>query len=226
LVHNGVYPAAKCKRVNETTGDASDIMQNMIARRGRWAAVLLVVALSGAAVFSISAIRRPILRAAGWALVLNEHVEPADVIVVASDADGAGVLEAADLVHSGVTTRVAVFADPPDAVDREFIRRGLPYEDAAARSFRQLRALGVDTIDYIPRNVAGTEDEGRVLSRLVRPTRIPLSRGGEQCGSLATSPASVSSFHEGPPDESHCSLRALLVIRSRPMVGIARRDPN
>jgi len=138
-------------------------MQNMIARRGRWAAILLVVALSGAAVFSISAIRRPILRAAGWALVLNEHVEPADVIVVASDADGAGVLEAADLVHSGVTTRVAVFADPPDAVDREFIRRGVPYEDAAARSFRRLRALGVDTIDYIPKNVAGTEDEGRAL---------------------------------------------------------------
>jgi len=49
-------------------------------------------------------------------------------------------------------------------VDLEFIRRGIPYEGAAARSFRQLRALGVDTIDHIPRYVAGTEDEGPVLA--------------------------------------------------------------
>jgi len=140
----------------------SDIIQNMIAWRLRWAGMVLVVVL-GAASIGLSDIRRPILRAAGWALVVNERVEPADVIVVASNADGAGVLEAVDLVHSGVATRVAVFANVPDTVDREFIRRGVPYEDAAARSVRQLRALGVDTIDQIPRNEAGTEDIGRVL---------------------------------------------------------------
>jgi hypothetical protein len=59
---------------------------------------------------------------------------------------------------------VAVFADPPDPiVDREFLRRGVPYEDLGARSVRQLAALGVPTIEQIPRSVAGTEDEGRVL---------------------------------------------------------------
>jgi hypothetical protein len=140
-------------------------MQSMIARRQRWAAIVLVVVLLGAASIGIPAIRRPILRSAGWALVVNERVEPADVIVVAVDADGAGVLEAADLVHSGAATRVAVFADPPDAVvDREFIRRRVPYEGAAARSVRQLTALGVDTIDHIPRYVAGSEDEGPALA--------------------------------------------------------------
>jgi hypothetical protein len=138
-------------------------MQNMITRRQRWAGVLLVVVLLGAVVFSFSAIRRPILRAAGWALVVNERVETADVIVLASNADFAGMLEAADLVHGGVATRVAVLADPPDAVDREFIRRGIPYEDTAARSVRELRALGVDTIEQIPKNANGTEDIGRVL---------------------------------------------------------------
>jgi uncharacterized SAM-binding protein YcdF (DUF218 family) len=142
---------------------ASDIMQNMIARRQRWAGLVLVV-LVGATSIGVPAIRRPILRTAGWALVVNERVEPADIIVVSSDADGAGVLEAADLVHSGVATRVAVFADPPDAVDREFIRRGVPYEDAAARSVRQLRALGVGTIDQIPRDAAGTEAEASALA--------------------------------------------------------------
>ena len=140
-------------------------MQNMIGRRQRRAGMVLVVVLLGAACIGIYAIRRPILRAAGWALVVNERAEAADVIVVAVNADGAGVLEAADLVHSGVATRVAVFADPPDSiVEREFVRRGIPYEDAAARSVRQLRALGVDTIDLIPTFVAGSEDEGPVLA--------------------------------------------------------------
>src|SRR4029077_2294053 len=156
---------AKCKRVNQIirwTG--SDIMQSMTARRPRWLTMLLVVLLLTIASFGISAVRRPILRAAGWALVVNERVEPADVIVVAIDADGAGVLEAVDLVHSGVATRVAVFADPPDSLDREFTRRGMAYEDAATRYARQLRALGLDTIDHIPGYVAGTEDQGPVLA--------------------------------------------------------------
>jgi hypothetical protein len=109
-----------------------------------------------------SPIRVNILQAVGWALVIDEPIGPADIIVVAVDAGAAGVLEAADLVHSGIAMRVAVFADPPDAVDQEFIRRGLPYEDVAARSARQLRSLGVTAIDQIPR-VSGTEAEGRVL---------------------------------------------------------------
>jgi len=113
---------------------------------------------------AIPAIRTPILRALGQALVADDAPAPADMIVVATGADGAGVLEAADLVHSGVSTRVAVFADPPDPiVDREFIRRGVPYEDWAARSIQQFHGLGVNMVEVIPRAVAGTDDEGRVL---------------------------------------------------------------
>lgn len=132
----------------------------MRARRQRLRVLsaILLLALASAVI-----LRNPGLRAAGWALVAEDPLEPADIIVVAIAADGAGVLEAADLVHRGVSTRVAVFADPPNPVNREFIRRGIPYEDAAARSIRQLRALGVETIEQIPRAVAGTEDEGRVL---------------------------------------------------------------
>jgi hypothetical protein len=125
----------------------------------------LVVVLLGVATIGISAIRRPMLRAAGWVLVVNERVEPADLILVALGSRGAGVLEAADLVHSGVAKQVAVFTDTSDTVvDREFMRRGISYEDAAALSVRQLRALGVDAIDRIPGSVTGTEDEGPVLA--------------------------------------------------------------
>lgn len=134
-----------------------------MARRPRWLRVLGVVVLAGMVIAGIPATRVLILRAVGWALVVDEPVGPADIIVVAIDAGGAGVLEAADLVHGGIATRVAVFSDPPNAVDREFIRRGIPYDDAAARSALQLRSLGVAVIDQIPR-VPGTEAEGGALS--------------------------------------------------------------
>ena len=137
----------------------------MISRRNRWGGILIVVALVCAAGIAIPAIRRSILRTAGWALVVDEEVEPADIIVVALGADGAGVLEATDLVHSGVAKRVAVFVEPPnDPVSSEFARRRIPYEDAAARSVRQLKALGVEAIEPIPTYVTGSEDEGPVLA--------------------------------------------------------------
>ena len=74
-----------------------------------------------------------------------------------------GALEAADLVQSGIATRVAVFTDPPSGEDHEFIRRGLPYEDAGARQIRQLRWLGVTDVVQIPRTDVGTEGEAQVL---------------------------------------------------------------
>jgi hypothetical protein len=49
--------------------------------------------LVGAASIGINAVRRSDLRAAGWALAISERVEPADVIVMVADAEGAGVHE-------------------------------------------------------------------------------------------------------------------------------------
>ena len=95
-------------------------------------------------------VREPVLRAAGWALVVNEPITPADIIVVSSAAGRAGALEAADLVQSGIATRVAVFSDPPSGEDHEFIRRGLPYENEAAKQIRQLKSLGVTGVVQIP----------------------------------------------------------------------------
>jgi hypothetical protein len=137
--------------------------QGVRAVRRRWLVSLLVTAVVVAGLAGLPAVRRPVLRALGRVLVFNDATGPADVIVVASDAFGCGVLEAADLVRGGVASRVAVFAALPDPAAREFIRRGVPYEDAAAGAVRQLRALGVETIEIIPTAVTGTEDEGRVL---------------------------------------------------------------
>ena len=140
------------------------LVPSMSSRRPRWTPILLVVALAAATIVAVPSVREPVLRAAGWALVVNEPVAPADIIVVSLDSGGSGALEAADLVQSGIATRVAVFIDPPSGEDHEFIRRGLPYEDAAARQIRQLRWLGVSDIVQITRtDVDGTEGEGQVL---------------------------------------------------------------
>jgi hypothetical protein len=82
---------------------------------------------------------------------------------VSLDSGGAGALEAADLVQSGIGARVGIFTDPPSGADHEFIRRGLPYEDESARQIRQLSWLGVTDVEQIPRIEAGTEGEGQVL---------------------------------------------------------------
>jgi hypothetical protein len=122
-----------------------------------------VVALAAAAIVAVPSIRESVLRAAGWALVVHEPLVTADVIVISLDSGGAGALEAADLVKEGVASRVAVFTDPPSGDDREFIRRGLPYEDRGARQIRQLRLLGVTDVMQIPGGEAGTNDEAQVL---------------------------------------------------------------
>ena len=137
--------------------------RTMLSRRLRWAPILVVVALAVFAIVAVRPVREPVLRAAGWALVVNEAVASADIIVLSLDSDGAGALEAADLVQSGISKRVAVFMDPPSGEDHEFIRRGLPYEDAAARQIRQLKSLGVTDVVQISRIIDGTEGEGQVL---------------------------------------------------------------
>jgi len=135
----------------------------MSSRASRWVPILVVVTLVAATIVAVPSVREPILRAAGWALVIDEPITPADIIVVSSFAGGAGALEAADLVQSGIATRVAVFSGPPSGVEHEFTRRKLPYEDGAARQTRQLKSLGVTDVVQIPTTGAGTNDEAQAL---------------------------------------------------------------
>jgi len=141
-------------------------MHSVIARSPRWALAFVVILLAGTITVAAMAptdVGAGILRTVGWTLVADDPIEPVDMIVLTTDAGPGGLLEAADLVQRGTSTRVAVFADPPDDLDRELIRRGVPYEDAAVRSIRQLRFLGVENVEQVPYAVSGTEDEGRVL---------------------------------------------------------------
>ena len=130
----------------------------------RWYWVISVALLLSILALYVPGSRGYILRSAGGVIVVDQpSVRSADIIVLALDADGAGTLGAADLVHRGVSNRVAVFHDPPTSVDREFLRRGLPYEDRAATSTRQLQSLGIQNVEQIPRTTSGSEQEGDIL---------------------------------------------------------------
>jgi hypothetical protein len=129
--------------------------------RARLVGIVILIVL-GAAV-AVSAWRHDLLRTAGWLLVATDPSEPADIIVLATDAGREGVLDAADLVHSGVASRVAIFSEPLSVADRELIKRGVPYFDGTSVIVRQLHTLGVNTVEQIPPAVAGTEDESRQL---------------------------------------------------------------
>jgi hypothetical protein len=119
--------------------------------------------LVAGSIAAVPSVRQTVLQAAGSALVVAEPIAPSDIIIVSADSGGAGALEAADLAKGGIARRVAVFSDPPGGEDLEFIRRGLPYEDAGARQIRQLNWLGVTNVEQIPRPEAGTEGEGQAL---------------------------------------------------------------
>lgn len=148
---------ARAREIRQTTPGLS-------SWPSRWGVVLIAIALAAAVLVAVPSIGQPMLRAMGRVLVLDEPVAPADIIVIAPDSGGAGALQAADLVHSGIAARVAVFTDPPSGEDLEFIRRGLPYEDLAARQIRQLGWLGVTDVVKIPRSEAGSEGESQVLA--------------------------------------------------------------
>ena len=123
------------------------------------AAVLLIVI----ALFFIPGVRRLVLRQAGALLVVTEAAVPSDCIVIAIDARVAGALDAADLYHGGLSKCVAVFADPPDEVDQEYLRRGIKPGDMSEVVTNALHELGVSEVETIPLSPSGTEDEGRVL---------------------------------------------------------------
>jgi len=128
----------------------------------RWSGILAAIVLV-VAVFAMPAGRTPVLRGIGRALVVDEPLEAADVIVLPKWAGAAGAIDAADLVHNGTASRVALLPEAPQTAEEELIRRGIPHLDQNADLVRLLRSLGVADVEVIPDRAAGTEAEGRVL---------------------------------------------------------------
>jgi hypothetical protein len=138
-------------------------MMGVMRERFRWTRLLAVVVLAGVVAAGVPAVRTFLLRAAGRALVVDEPVESADVIVLPQWAGAAGAIEAADLVHAGIAGQVAFLSEPTRPAERELARRGVPNASEAAEAIRRLHALGVTSVELIADPAAGTESEGQVI---------------------------------------------------------------
>jgi uncharacterized SAM-binding protein YcdF (DUF218 family) len=123
-----------------------------------------IVALATVVAAGVPGSRHSLLRSAGWALVAEDPPAKADIIVIATDALGPGILEAADLRHAGFASRIAIFDRPATRGSRELTRRGVPPIDLKSVSIQLLHGLGITDIAVIPA-VVGTEDEGKVLQQ-------------------------------------------------------------
>jgi hypothetical protein len=132
-------------------------------RSRRAGLALLVVVLACAGVLLIPAVRTPVLQRLGTALVAEDPLATADVILIGSDVFEAGALEAADLVQDGIATRVIVLAGPLDSIDHEIARRGVRYDDRPAQVVRLMRDLGVKHAELLRFSLEGTEAAGRLL---------------------------------------------------------------
>jgi hypothetical protein len=108
-------------------------------------------------------VRSPILRSVAHALVVDEAVSAADVVVISFPTSAMGVFEAADLVEAGMARSVALFREDSDSVQGEFARRGVAYPSGPEIAAHQLELLGISNILEIPFVVQGTEDQGDAL---------------------------------------------------------------
>lgn len=134
-----------------------------LLRRASLVALLCVLLLVVAA--SIPTSREWLLHRAGLALIAEDPLTRADLIVLSVEAGAAGVLEASQLVRQGIADRVAVFTPPPEPALLELDRRGIRYQDPFVGFVEDLTALGVSQVVPIPEKVAGTEDTGPALTR-------------------------------------------------------------
>ena len=138
-----------------------------LPQRTRWlkrtAAATALVAATGTGSLAVPVTREPILRHVGSALIADEPVMPADAILIAVDAERAGVVEAADLYHQGLAPRVIYFQPPLSSSERELVKRGIadPRDDMV----RELRLLGVEAAERLPGEVGGTRAQGAALRK-------------------------------------------------------------
>jgi len=128
-----------------------------------WTLALLIV-LCLAAVVIMTPLRATPLRWAGHALVRVDPLVRADIAIVPEWSGAAGALEVADLIQAGMVDRVGVLATPVLPEEREFRRRGIPYDDEAAHLIHQMISLGVQKPERLPTAAAGTEAEGKELA--------------------------------------------------------------
>lgn len=113
--------------------------------------------------------RRPFLTAVGGALVADDALVPADVIVVSSASARADALEAARLYAAGISPRLVIAEWVREPVDVEIERLGVPFlhVTALARAILERSGVPPSAITVLPGAASGTEDEVAAVAAYV-----------------------------------------------------------
>jgi len=104
----------------------------------------------------------PVLRGLGHVLITDEPIAQSDAIILPNWTGTPGALEAADLVHQGISKHVLVLMDRPPNAYRELVRRGI-IPDGDNWLVNLLRALGVDDVRVVQNSGNGTSEEAFLL---------------------------------------------------------------
>jgi hypothetical protein len=127
---------------------------------------LLVVSILLLVAAAVPGVRRSLLRASGAALVTTDPVTPSDVGVITEFGEGSE-LEAADLFHAKMFSRVVVLEPAPTPVDREYARRGVFRDDIVVTTLRQL-GVPESAIVHVEAGEGGTTESTQALADWIR----------------------------------------------------------
>lgn len=134
-------------------------------RRGR-----LVLLGAAALLAALWVGRRPILVGVGHALVAEDALGPADLLVVSNAATRADALEAARLYDQKISARIAIAEWYVDPVSAEIHCLGIPLLDPTdlARAILERSGVPAAAILVMPGRAEGTEDEVAATVAYVR----------------------------------------------------------
>ena len=124
--------------------------------------ILSVITVTVVVVALTPPVRTPVLKLIGHALVIDEPISQADVVVVPEWTQAAGVLEAADLVRQGHARAIAILLGEVEPAERELIRRGLASPQRTSWLVSLARNLEVQVVEAVDGG-NGTEAESRML---------------------------------------------------------------
>ena len=127
---------------------------------------LLGVSIGVVCVAAVPSARRTALRSAGAMLVVADPLEAADVGVVTEFGEGSE-LEAADLYHARMFTRLVLLEPSPTPVEREYARRGVYRDDLVATTLRQLDVPDA-AIEHVDAGEGGTTESTLALAEWIR----------------------------------------------------------
>jgi len=137
-----------------------------VSRRPVWIALIALLALAGLAVLA----HRPLLRAAGQVLVVDDPPEQADAIVVVAGRTPNREAAAAALFREGRAPRVLVSRQFVPAPVQRLLDLGIRRLDFQGESVAALEQFGVprDAIVILDQPVEITETELRLVAAVAR----------------------------------------------------------